>query len=152
MKKKILHTGKYFKPFNGGIENFLLTLMKSQVEAGNTVKVIVHNHRIKQPSYRRVEYGAEIIRMSIFAKFLFVPFAFRAFHHILSVLKSFKPDIVHAHLPNVTCFWLLFLPQKLTGKLILHWHSDVLGENPYFFIKMLYPMYHVRPVIPTFNS
>lgn len=60
------------------------------------------------------------------------------------VFKTNTFDVIHCHLPNVSCFWILVLQAQLKGeKLILHWHSDVIGEKPHLGIKCLYPIYRI---------
>ncbi|MBJ2130634.1 glycosyltransferase [Alteromonas sp. IB21] len=140
---KILHIGKYFAPFKGGIENMMLALIKAQTKAGLDISVLVHHHKEGLPYGETKEFGANIYKLPIVAKLLFVPVALSAFWHLKKILKQTQPDVIHAHLPNVTCFWLLLLPTTLKSKLILHWHSDVIGERPNLGIKLLYPFYRV---------
>ena len=130
----ILHIGKYFAPFKGGIENMMLALIKAQTSAGLDVSVLVHHHKTGLAFSEAKKFGANIYRL---------PIALSAFWHLKRILKQTQPDVIHAHLPNVTCFWLLFLPATNKSKLILHWHSDVIGERPNLGIKLLYPFYRV---------
>ena len=139
----ILHIGKYFTPFKGGIENMMLSLIKEQVRNGLKVSVLVHHHNTGIDYSETIEGGAKIYRIPIWGKLLFVPLALSAYRHIKKIIKLQRPDIVHAHLPNVSCLWLLFLPKKTCSKLVLHWHSDVIGERPPLAIKLLYPLYRV---------
>ena len=140
---KILHIGKYFAPFKGGIENMMLALIKAQVNAGLNTSVLVHHHKTGVAFDKTEEFGAVVYRLPILAKVLFVPIALSALWHLKRILQQTQPDVIHAHLPNATCFWLLFLPTASKSKLILHWHSDVIGEWPNLGIKLLYPFYRI---------
>lgn len=138
-----MHIGKYFAPFKGGIENMMIALIKAQINAGLTVSAFVHQHKRGMPFTIEERYGARIYRTPIVGKFLFVPVALLAVWHLRRALKETKPDVIHAHLPNVTCFLLLILKQAKQSPLIIHWHSDVIGERPNRGVKMLYPIYRV---------
>ena len=119
----------------------MLALIKAQVSAGLDISVLVHHHKTGLAYSETKELGANIYRLPIVAKLLFVPIALSAFLHLKKILRQTQPDVIHAHLPNATCFWLLFLPTAKKPKLILHWHSDVIGERPNLGIKLLYPFY-----------
>ena len=121
----------------------MLALIKAQISAGLDISVLVHHHKIGLAYGETKEFGANIYRLPIVAKLLFVPIALSALWHLKRVLQQTQPDVIHAHLPNATCFWLLFLPTATKSKLILHWHSDVIGERPNLGIKLLYPFYRI---------
>ena len=121
----------------------MLALIKAQTSAGLNVSVLVHHHKTGSAYSETKEFGANIYRLPIVAKLLFVPIALSALWYLKRILKQTMPDVIHAHLPNATCFWLLFLPTTNKSKLILHWHSDVIGERPNLGIKLLYPFYRI---------
>lgn len=121
----------------------MLALIKQQVVAGLSVSVLAHHHDPSNPYSESQEFGATIYRIPILGTLLFVPLAISGFWHLKRLLKAKRVDIVHAHLPNVTCFWLLLLPRYRYKKLILHWHSDVIGAKPHWGIKLLYPVYRI---------
>ena len=138
-----MHIGKYFAPFKGGVENMMLALMKAQINAGLNVSAFVHQHQIGMPFTIEERFGARIYRTPIVGKLLFVPIALLAIIHLRKALKETQPDVIHAHLPNVTCFLLLVLKQAKHSSLVVHWHSDVLGEKPNRGVKLLYPIYRI---------
>ena len=138
---RVMHIGKYFAPFKGGIENMMLALIDAQVKAGLAVSVFVHQHEKGMPFVKEQRKGALIYRTPIVAKLLFVPIALMALRHLRTAIKETNPNVLHAHLPNVTCFLLLFMKTAKHTPLILHWHSDVIGEKPHWAIKCLYPFY-----------
>lgn len=121
----------------------MLALIKQQVAAGLSVSVLAHHHDPSKPYSKSQEFGAIIHRIPILGTLLFVPVAISGFWHLKRILKKQCVDIVHAHLPNVTCFWLLLLPRYKYKKLILHWHSDVIGTKPHWGLKLLYPIYRI---------
>lgn len=72
---KILHIGKYFSPFKGGIENMMLALIQQQVSLGLSVSALVHHHEPARKFSVSKEFGASIYRIPILGKLLFVPLA-----------------------------------------------------------------------------
>lgn len=139
----VMHIGKYFTPFKGGVENMMLALIKAQINAGLSVSAFVHQHKRGMPFTIEERYGARIYRTPIVGKLLFVPIALLAIFHLHKALKETRPDVIHAHLPNVTCFLLLVLKKAKQSPFIVHWHSDVIGERPNWGVKLLYPVYRV---------
>ena len=140
---KILHIGKYYAPFSGGIENTMRDLMSTQNSCGHQVSAVVHQHSASEKSAHEVDNGMSIYRMSIQSIVLFVPISVFAYFWLRKALNKENPEILHLHKPNATCFWLLFLPSARKLPWIVHWHSDVIGERPDRRVKILYPFYRV---------
>ena len=70
---KILHVGKFFPPYYGGIEIFLADLVKAQVRSGHKVLVLVHDHKLSFKSKVDSWFGASIIRLPTFGKLIYAP-------------------------------------------------------------------------------
>lgn len=121
----------------------MLALMQAQIKQGLSISALVHHHKTGRPFLNSKEGGANIYRVPIIAKLFFVPIALSAYWHLKAILEKEQPDVIHAHLPNATCFWLLFLKKASNRKLVLHWHSDVIGDKPNWGIKCLYPVYRI---------
>ena len=139
----ILHIGKYFLPFQGGIENTMLALMKAQVNAGHKLSAIVHQHNAASSYQFKRQFNCNIYTLPILTIILFVPIALSAPFYIHHIIKKEQPDVIHCHMPNLTCFWLLVLPAARRIPWVIHWHSDVIGAHPPKGIKLLYPVYRV---------
>lgn len=139
---KILHVGKYFIPHYGGIETFMSQLMAEQLSQGLEVAALVHANR---QQYRSKEYswnGCRIFEVCSYGQLIFAPIAPSFPWKLSRCIKAFKPDIIHVHMPNPSAFWLLLFSIK-NIKIVIHWHSDVLGAAPTTAVKMLYPCYRV---------
>ena len=57
------------------------------------------------------------------------------------LIKTFKPDILHLHLPNASAFWALLLPSARRIPWVVHWHADVITSDQGMLMKLLYLLY-----------
>lgn len=140
---RILHIGKYFSPFRGGIENFMHDLMCSQEESGHDCSALVHAHSTKQRFQVIQGVAGKVFTVPIIGQAIFIPLAPAFYRYLRLAIKEVQPDILHLHMPNVSCFWALFSMRARSIPWIIHWHSDVLGANPDWRVKLLYPFYRV---------
>ncbi len=130
---RILHVGKFFPPFAGGIENFMADLLPAQAAQGDTVAALVHAHQPPGwslwPSIASEPWpwGA-LYRAPCFGRWLYTPISphFPVWLH--RVIHEFQPDALHLHLPNPSAFWALPLPSARRLPWIIHWHSDVVAS------------------------
>jgi len=128
---KILHIGKYYPPYFGGIEKVNFDLVEGLNEAGVVTDVICFNNKYKTA----VEKGKySIFRMSRITEIFSVPFSLSYYIKLLFIVNNY--DIVHLHLPNPSAAIPLLLT-NFKGKIILHWHSDVIKQK--FFKKIYSP-------------
>jgi glycosyltransferase involved in cell wall biosynthesis len=142
---KVLHIGKYFPPYTGGMENYLRDLMAAQARQGIDTAALVHQSDIgfgsKDESYRAGEQQLPITRAAVWARFLFTPIS-PTFPSLLNrLIKQQKPDILHLHMPNVSVFWALFLPRARRIPWVVHWHADVLASEHSFGLRLFYTLY-----------
>ncbi|MCK5719587.1 MAG: glycosyltransferase [Thiomargarita sp.] len=133
---KILHLGKFFPPFAGGIENFLADLMVAQVQQGHQVAAIVHDHiprfshffsPIQAESILLQQTEIIIYRVPSYGRVLYAPICPHFIFWFNQVLKQFQPQILHLHLPNTSAFFALSLPLARKIPWVIHWHSDVVA-------------------------
>jgi glycosyltransferase involved in cell wall biosynthesis len=116
----ILHIGKYYPPYSGGMETYLRDLVRHQ-SALMRIEVVVANTR----SVTSVEMldGARITRvasMGVIASQPICPLLpWKLAHH--------NVDIVHLHMPNPLGA-LAYLMSGHKGKLIITHHADTLGR------------------------
>lgn len=141
MHRRILHLGKYYDPFSGGIEQFTRSLSEAQVANGNEVVCLVHNHKRSLKTHRTKIRGVEVIRVPVIATLLFSPIALTYPAVLSATLKAFKPTIVHVHMPNLSVFWLLPLMSKTGAKIVVHWHADVMFGDSRFLMRLAYSLY-----------
>ncbi|RKZ76827.1 MAG: glycosyl transferase family 1 [Candidatus Parabeggiatoa sp. nov. 1] len=129
---KILHLGKFFPPFAGGIENFLADLMPAQAEQGDTVAAIVHDHqpqlsRFLAPVQAEIWHNQAIYRTPSYGRLLYAPVSPQFPFWFNRVLDEFQPQLLHLHLPNTSAFFALWLSRARRIPWIIHWHADVVS-------------------------
>lgn len=142
---KILHVGKYFHPFCGGVENYMRDLMVALARRGITSGALVHRHDRSLTSRTDAVimggYDFQVVRAGTWARLLFTPLS-PAFPRLLRrMTRVFRPDILHLHLPNPSAFWALLLPSARRIPWVLHWHSDVVTAAQGFMMKLAYAFY-----------
>lgn len=137
----ILHIGKFYPPFHGGMENFLRDLAEAQVERGHRVTVLCHHHQRSVATSQEVHNGVTIIRAPNLGQVAYAPvspgFTCKAAHF----LRTESPDIVHVHLPNLSALFLTFIAKS--PPIVIHWHSDVISAPGLSLLRILYPPYRV---------
>jgi glycosyl transferase family 4 len=147
---KILHIGKYFPPFAGGMENYLRDLMTVQSRQGLEPSALVHQSDIgfasSDETYRAGDLEIPVTRAAVWARMLFTPLSPTFPLLIRRLIKKTKPDILHLHMPNVSVFWLLFMPSARKIPWVIHWQSDVLASKYSLGLKIFYSLY--RPTWP----
>ena len=115
-------------------------LMQASAEQGHTVAAIVHSHDNALPE--REEYkGCDVLRVPCYGQLTYAPIAPSFLFRLRSFAQTFRPDVIHIHMPNVSGFWCLLLNEIKQVPWVVHWHSDVLGAAPDWKVKTLYPLY-----------
>ena len=140
---KILHIGKYFSPFHGGVESYLRDAMVSLASQGVECAALVHQHeKSGRSSQDWIELDGKrfkVVRAGVVFNLSFTPVS-PSFPVLLGrLLKSFKPDIMHLHLPNPSALWVLASLRARKIPWIVHWHSDVIASS--VLMKVLYSLY-----------
>lgn len=148
----ILHLGKYFTPYRGGVETYLLDVLRAQAARGHRCLALVHDHErgwgTREEAHPVGVPGGErqflAWRSAPLMTAFFTPISPGFRGALRRALRDFRPDVVHAHLPNPSACWLLTLPETRDVPIVLHWHSDVLtgGQGP--AMRLLYRLY--RPL------
>ncbi len=139
---RVLHIGKYFHPFSGGIENFMRDLLPALEESGLTIAAVLHNHdfycrKIIKENYK----GILLYKVPCYGTLLYAPLS-PLFPFVLNkVVHEFRPDIIHAHMPNTSCFSMLFLLSAHKIPIIVHWHSDVVQSGLDAGFRFAYQLY-----------
>jgi len=151
-----LHVGKYFPPYWGGMENFLSDLLRTLTRDGLRTSALVHDHRpgLRGRLTSETVNGADreaavpsdagatrVYRVPSFGRLLYAPVSPQFPSWLKRVVRAERPDVLHLHLPNVSAFWALSLPEARRIPWVIHWHADVVSSNVDRRLKYAYPLY-----------
>lgn len=131
--KRILHISKYYYPYVGGTEVVCQDIAEG-LSSDFENKVICFNTCNRD----EIDYvnGIEIIRCAAPIKIASQSISLTYYKHLKHIIKNWKPDAIHFHLPNPYVTFLLLRLIPKTTKLVLHWHLDIFKQRLiYFFIK-----------------
>ena len=128
---RVLHVGKYYPPFAGGIEHFLADLLPALQLQGITAAALVHDEQPPLTPHSPPARGEEripIYRAPCHGRLLYAPVspAFPFWLH--RAIREFHPELLHLHLPNTSAFWALAVPAARRLPWIIHWHADVVAS------------------------
>ncbi len=137
---RVLHIGKYFSPFKGGVEYVTQSIAEYTAKVGHAVRVLVHKHDRKREDDLEEAGNGSVVRVPIWGTLLFTPIApFYAYYLWRELTR--RPDVIHIHMPNPSAFWLLLFPSARRAKWLVHWHSDVIDEQASLALKLFYRAY-----------
>jgi rhamnosyl/mannosyltransferase len=99
---RILHIGKYYPPYQGGMETVLENLVLGLMEAGQEVAVLVAGQGPSQVREAIVhqEGTADLVRLANLGVWNSQPLTPGIVSALRRLLTQFRPDLVHLHLPN----------------------------------------------------
>ncbi len=135
----ILHLGKYYPPYHGGMEHYLKDLASEQVKQNHQVTVLVHNHNhglLKSKSESETIDGVNVIRQASLRPVLFTPLMLGLVKTIKSLHQQQTIDVIHIHWPNPSACWLLFA--QLDIPCLIQWHADMVTEGNSWVMKALH--------------
>jgi len=118
----VLHLGKFYPPDNGGIESVTAALARGAAAAGMATTVLC----FEEHGRGNAQDGAVTVRRVPAIKIASQPLSLAYMRE--AVQRARRADIVHVHLPN------MLAALAVTGigpgpKIVLHWHSDVVGKG-----------------------
>lgn len=140
---RVLHIGKFFAPFAGGIENFMLDLLRAGNAEGVAQACLVHAApgQSRQSADDDFDFIEHFERVPTVAQISYAPVS-RGFRRAMErIVAEFRPDVLHLHVPNTSAFWALLGGAARRIPWVVHWHSDVVGPGLDTKLKLLYPFY-----------
>ncbi|MBW1819928.1 MAG: hypothetical protein JRJ60_22540 [Deltaproteobacteria bacterium] len=70
---RVLHIGKYYPPFKGGMENFLRDLLEALSESDVSVSALVHHHERGARASVERDGGFPVMRVPSWGQAVYVP-------------------------------------------------------------------------------
>lgn len=122
---KVLQLPKFYPPDLGGIEAVARDLSAGLVASGVDVSVLCANKR-RLHSEERDDIGVRITRVASMGMLQSTSLA----PSMLSILRRRRLDydIVHVHMPDPMAALAVWYARP-GGKLVVHWHSDVVRQR-----------------------
>ncbi|MCS4294539.1 glycosyltransferase involved in cell wall biosynthesis [Comamonas sp. BIGb0152] len=131
---RVLHVGKFYPPYRGGMESFLADLIEQQRASGIDAYAVVHGDPLPDdPPW--------LIRVPVQITLVFAPIALGFPLALHRAIAAFKPDVLHLHMPNNAAFWALLMPAARRVAWVTHWHSDVLISKWDSLLQLCYQVY-----------
>lgn len=142
---RVLHIGKYFPPYRGGMETYLRDLMLAQAEQGIECSALVHRSEASLGNTSEVieKSGSTLTveRAATWFRLLFTPVSPGFPWLLAAMIRRHQPDILHLHLPNLSATWALFLPSARNIPWVIHWHSDIPLSAQSLGLRVFYRLY-----------
>ena len=130
---KIVHFGKYYPPDMGGIESVTETLAVGASVSGYEVLVVCFDKAQTVDGCQSDQ--VQVVRYPITKMIRSQPLGWKYFWG--AVREGRRADIVHLHAPNLlAAMAALFIGPR--PKLLIHWHSDVVGKG--FYGRLVMPL------------
>jgi glycosyltransferase involved in cell wall biosynthesis len=136
---RVLHVGKFFHPYRGGIENFLLDLAVELKRNGVASSILAHHERPLKRTQKENLDGLETCRTFSLGQILYAPIAPSFGHHLSEAIRCSNPHLLHIHVPNVSAFFVLTGQKR--PPYIVHWHADVVPSIIDRRLRLFYPPY-----------
>ncbi len=127
---RVLHVGKFYPPFAGGMEYFLFDLIGAQRECGIDAAALVHHERFGPTGVRPGDSDSSpVYRAPTFGRLLYVPVSPSFPFWLDRAIREFKPDLLHLHLPNSSAVFAMALPRARRLPWVVHWHADLVAST-----------------------
>lgn len=127
---RVLHIGKYYPPYAGGMENFLGDLLPALQRVGWRVAALVHGQGCEVATGEEEQSGIDLLRrVPSYGQLLYAPLSPDFGRQLERIVAEFQPDLLHFHLPNVSAFWGLLSARCKQIPWLVHWHADVVPSR-----------------------
>ena len=138
---RVLHLGKFFPPFAGGIEHFLADLLPALRAQSVDCAALVHGHDGHNAGGVEDYQGSPVYRVPCYGRLLYAPVSPAFPLWLRRALTEFRPDLLHLHLPNTSAFWALASPAARRLPWVVHWHADVVASALERRLALAYRLY-----------
>lgn len=121
MRLRILHVGKFYPPFHGGMENHLQALC-AELRRDVDLRVLVSN--TSRTTTHEILDNVPVTRVGTWSQVASASLS----PALAENIRATAADIVHLHWPNPTAV-LAFLASRHPGRLVVTYHSDVVRQR-----------------------
>lgn len=137
---RVLHIGKFYPPYPGGIERSSADLCTELARRRVGVSMLAH----AAPGERgrtSASDGVHVTLAACHAQLLYAPIS-PTFPLLLGrLIAERRPDLLHLHMPNASAFWTLLSPAARRLPWIVHWHADVPLDIRRAGVRAMYRLY-----------
>jgi glycosyltransferase involved in cell wall biosynthesis len=138
---RVLHIGKFFPPHAGGIERFSADLCAALAARGVDVAMLAHASPADGKARRFHADGVEVQLVACHGQWLYAPVS-PSFPFLLArMLREFRPDLLHLHVPNTSAFWALLSPAARRLPWLVQWQADVPLDIRRPAVRAMYSLY-----------
>lgn len=141
---RVLHLGKHLPPHPGGMERFVDELMPALAAQGIRNAALVHADAGQRRSRVQRQSSGLVVRAGVWARLAFTPLSPSWPCWLSRLLRRWRPQVLHLHLPNPSAFWALLSPASRRLPWLVHWHADVPAEALDWRLRLLQRIY--RPL------
>ena len=117
---RVLHIGKFYPPFRGGMESHL-QLLSEELHRSLDLRVVVSSST-RHASRERIN-GVDVTRLATSMRFAGASIS----KGMVRCIAESDADIVHLHLPNPTAI-VAYLASGRQGPLVATYHSDIVRQ------------------------
>jgi glycosyltransferase involved in cell wall biosynthesis len=121
-KMRVLHIGKYYPPYRGGMESHLEALC-GELKQFIDVEILVASSNGSRTSEELVD-GLKVARLGKLFRLRSAPFC----PQMVRQIRASKADLVHIHHPNPGAV-LAYLASGHRGRLVFTYHSDIVRQK-----------------------
>lgn len=134
MALRVLHIGKFYPPYRGGMEVFLADLITEQRRQGIDAHALVHGDP-------EADDPAWVKRVPVQFSLVYAPMAMGFRTALGDAIARIRPDVLHLHLPNNSALWALTLPIARKIPWVIHWQSDIVFSEIKWSVALAYMLY-----------
>lgn len=138
---RVLHIGKYWPPYAGGIERFMQALCGGLAARGVETDVLAHAAPGQSHSRTDEQQRLHVELAACLGQVAYAPLSPGFAFALRRQLRERKPELLHLHMPNPAAFWPLLIPATRTLPWVVHWHSDIPRRDAPATVRLAYPMY-----------
>ena len=126
---RVLHIGKFYPPFAGGMENFMGDLLPALERRNIHTAALVHGHKFGRREAYNNDVAARIYRVPCYGSFLYAPISPGFALALRREICAFGPDVLHMHLPNTSAFLAMAIPSARKVPWVVQWQSDIVNSD-----------------------